>query len=77
MATDRARKYYHIIPMGVVEEKWMIKVENILLVQILLSFNNNLKLGIIRELQTEYWHLEKIFRRYQRLQMLGLEETWE
>lgn len=55
----------------------MIKVENILLVQILLSFNNNLKLGIIRELQTEYWHLEKIFRRYQRLQMLGLEETWE
>lgn len=32
----------------------MIKVKNILLVQILLSFKNNLKLDIITELRTEY-----------------------
>lgn len=31
------------------------------------SFKNNLKLEVVRGLQTEYWCLEKIFRRDQRL----------
>lgn len=62
--------------MDVIEDKWMMKVENILLMQVLLSFKNNLKLDIIRALQTKYWHLENIDpEAIKDSRMLELEET--
>ena len=63
--------------MDVREKNCVIKVKNILFIQLLFFLKNNLNLEIIRGLQTECWYLEKIFRTDQRLQSVRAGRDFE